>query len=353
MAAGSTEPDGERLALLSEALTAFGVRAPIAEVERLGGGHIHRTDAVTLSDGAPPVVLQQLNGTVFRDLPACEENLRRIDEHLRRNERSSAIAVPHHLRTEAGLIHATLADGSTWRATERIVDVIAPESIENADQAATVAGAFGAYVAALSTLRGAPLRDTIPRFHDFAWRVEHLALAVRSDPIGRANRCELDIDLAHTLADIVGPVAVAQQRNATHTVHNDAKVTNLLCSVDTGLPVAVVDLDTTMVGSPLNDLGELIRSAATMEPEDSVHLDAIEVRDDIVSALIDGFVSSAGVSIDPDLVRFAGPIMAVENGLRFLTDHLNGDRYFAITRPSQNLARARMQLRLARLLLDR
>jgi hypothetical protein len=33
-------------------------------------------------------------------------------------------------------------------------------------------------------------------------------------------------------------------------------------------------------------------------------------------------------------------------GLRFLNDHLSGDRYFKIKRPGHNLQRARVQFRL-------
>jgi hypothetical protein len=35
-------------------------------------------------------------------------------------------------------------------------------------------------------------------------------------------------------------------------------------------------------------------------------------------------------------------------GVRFLTDHLEGDRYFAVSRPGHNLDRARNQLALYR-----
>ena len=38
--------------------------------------------------------------------------------------------------------------------------------------------------------------------------------------------------------------------------------------------------------------------------------------------------------------------MTLENGLRFLADHLNGDKYFRIHRPGQNLDRARTQFAL-------
>ncbi|MBO4323741.1 MAG: mucin desulfatase, partial [Clostridia bacterium] len=40
--------------------------------------------------------------------------------------------------------------------------------------------------------------------------------------------------------------------------------------------------------------------------------------------------------------------MTVECGMRFLTDYLNGDKYFSISYPEQNLDRARCQLALAR-----
>jgi hypothetical protein len=46
----------------------------------------------------------------------------------------------------------------------------------------------------------------------------------------------------------------------------------------------------------------------------------------------------------------AGPVMAFENAVRFLTDHLSGDVYFRTHRKAQNLDRARAQLRRVELL---
>lgn len=39
-------------------------------------------------------------------------------------------------------------------------------------------------------------------------------------------------------------------------------------------------------------------------------------------------------------------LMTLECGLRFFRDHIDGDRYFSISRPGQNLDRARTQFRL-------
>jgi hypothetical protein len=48
------------------------------------------------------------------------------------------------------------------------------------------------------------------------------------------------------------------------------------------------------------------------------------------------------------LLVTAARATALEQAARFLTDHLDGDRYYAVAAPDQNLARARMQLALFR-----
>jgi hypothetical protein len=45
--------------------------------------------------------------------------------------------------------------------------------------------------------------------------------------------------------------------------------------------------------------------------------------------------------------------MALENAVRFLTDHLCGDVYFRIHRKEHNLDRFRAQLRLVELMIER
>ena len=39
-------------------------------------------------------------------------------------------------------------------------------------------------------------------------------------------------------------------------------------------------------------------------------------------------------------------VMTLECGMRFLTDYINGDKYFSIDRESHNLDRARTQIKL-------
>ena len=52
------------------------------------------------------------------------------------------------------------------------------------------------------------------------------------------------------------------------------------------------------------------------------------------------------------LVYDCARLLPFELGLRFLTDHLEGDRYFKVERHGQNLRRALTQFRLAALIED-
>jgi hypothetical protein len=117
----------------------------------------------------------------------------------------------------------------------------------------------------------------------------------------------------------------------------------------------VIDLDTVMTGSVLADFGDLVRTAASTAPEDERDLERMGFDRVRFEALARGYLAGASPLLLPSELRalpLAGPLLALENAVRFLTDHVQGDRYFRIHRPAQNLDRARAQLRLAERLLE-
>ena len=81
---------------LISVLLGFGVADTIVSATPVGGGHLHNTWSVPVTDQSREFgfILQELNGAVFPDLAACEENLRRIDDHWHSREKTGAIAVP-------------------------------------------------------------------------------------------------------------------------------------------------------------------------------------------------------------------------------------------------------------------
>ncbi|HEY2735785.1 MAG TPA: hypothetical protein VGI70_17425, partial [Polyangiales bacterium] len=73
------------------------------------------------------------------------------------------------------------------------------------------------------------------------------------------------------------------------------------------------------------------------------------LRLDHFEALARGYLGEVTGFIAPaerETLAEGALFILLELGLRFLTDHLLGDRYFKIARPDHNLDRARVQLHL-------
>ncbi|MFM7537588.1 MAG: phosphotransferase [Acidimicrobiales bacterium] len=317
---------------------AFGFTATGPAVA-LGDGHIHRTWRVPGAAG--DVVMQRINTAVFADVAACEANLDRIDRHL-----AGRGLVAAWCRTAAGTVHWWDGDGVPWRVSRFARGTVGRTVAADARQAFGAARRFGMFAAALADLPGGPLADTIPRFHDLGHRRAQLAVAAAADRCGRRAGCEPELARAEELAAAVAARVVAVGVLPVRAVHNDAKVANVRFDEVTGEATVVVDLDTTMPGTVLADVGELLRTGATRVAEDDAAA-SVAVDAERVEAVLAGFLAGAGPLLEPAeraALAVGGPLLAVENAVRFLADHLDGDRYYGAARPDHNLDRARVQL---------
>ena len=98
----------------------------------------------------------------------------------------------------------------------------------------------------------------------------------------------------------------------------------------------VIDLDTVMRGTPLFDFGDLVRSSVSTAPEDSTDLQSIHAEPALYQALLEGYLEgTAGLlsRTERSLLETAGRVITWEQSLRFLTDYLDGDAYFATVTP--------------------
>jgi N-acetylhexosamine 1-kinase len=111
----------------------------------------------------------------------------------------------------------------------------------------------------------------------------------------------------------------------------------------------VIDLDTIMPGSLLYDFGDAIRFAANNTIEDNPDLDLVWLRLDRYEEYVSGFLAAVKESIterELALLPESALIMTYELALRFMTDYLDGDKYFKLKYPEHNLVRTRNQIRL-------
>ena len=129
--------------------------------------------------------------------------------------------------------------------------------------------------------------------------------------------------------------------------HFDAKLDNILFR--DGEAVCLVDLDTLMPGAWFWDVGDLLRSGAAIGAEDDPDPERATAVPERYQAILDGYREAvAGVAEPAELeaAERAGAVITYEQAVRFLTDWIAGDVYYRISRPTQNLDRARAQLRL-------
>ena len=134
-------------------------------------------------------------------------------------------------------------------------------------------------------------------------------------------------------------------------IHGDTKLDNFLFSTRTGRVKALVDLDTIMPHSWLADWGDMVRSLVNIAGEKERDLSRVRVDMDVFRAVARGFLSTARevTPAEVDLMVDAPQIIALELGLRFLTDYLRGDSYFKLgpaDPPDLNRVRAMAQLTL-------
>ena len=157
--------------------------------------------------------------------------------------------------------------------------------------------------------------------------------------------------MAEEADSLVEVAADLTRRVPRRVAHFDAKLDNILFDDDGNDAVALVDFDTVMPGAWFWDVGDLLRSGATIAAEDEPLSDRVVVGPERYQAIVDGYrhgLSGSGVAEAAELeaVDAAGAIVTYEQAVRFLTDWIAGDVYYRISRPEQNLDRARAQFRL-------
>ena len=133
--------------------------------------------------------------------------------------------------------------------------------------------------------------------------------------------------------------------------HNDTKLNNVLFDSKTDEAITVIDLDTVMPGLSVNDFGDSIRFGANTASEDEKNLNKVNLDLVLFESYTKGFIETCGeilTDAEIDDLYWGAKMMTLECGIRFLTDYLDGDKYFSLDYPEQNLDRARTQFKLVR-----
>lgn len=336
----------------------FDVEGRLVSVEPQAGGHINDSWMATWETGSGPrrFLLQHINRNVFRQPEQVMENMVRLNDHVARHVAREGLSEPERrvlalVPTRDGATHHREADGEVWRLLPWIEGTRCSERADSAEEAGGAAKAFGRFLRQVADLPPPALHETIPGFHDTAARLRALEQAVAADAVGRvaASRQEVEAILDRRALGNALDDRVADGELQIRPTHNDAKIANVLFDENTGEPLCVVDLDTVMPGLALHDFGDMVRSMASDSAEDEPDASRVAARVPVFEALARGFSEAAGdglSSVERSLLPEGALVITLEQAARFLTDHLQGDTYYRVSREGHNLDRTRTQVRL-------
>ena len=343
-------------ATIKEVTSHFDIWGDFLWCERYGSGHINDTYLAVFNQAGHQIryIVQRINTNIFKQPEQLMENISRVLNHSklklkgRKDATRRALTIVNANDNKPFYVDG---EGKYWRAylfvdRARTYDVL--ESPEFAYQAAK---AFGAFQKLLADIPGDRLHETIPNFHNTPSRLADFDKALAADVCGRAESAKAEIEFLQKNRNMASKLLdlMAEGKIPERITHNDTKINNVMLDDETGEGICVIDLDTIMPGISLYDFGDLVRTSTSPAAEDEKDLSKVYARMEMFEALARGFLEGAGGCLTPAEIEnmpFSGMLITFEIGVRFLTDYLDGDKYFKTKREGHNLDRCRTQFKL-------
>ena len=330
-------------------LRQFCLDAEPASCTPYGCGHINRTYLVATAGGRC-YILQKINHHTFRDVAGLMENITSVTEFLR-TKTDDPRSVLTLVKTADGASYLHAQEGY-WRVYDFVEDTICLQQPETDEDFYQSAVGFGTFQQLLAEFPAEKLHETIPNFHNTPDRYRAFLETLERDPMRRAAQVQPEIEFALARQSEMAALQTALKAGELplRVTHNDTKLNNVLLDEKTGLARSVLDLDTVMPGLSAYDFGDAVRFGASSAAEDETDLSKVFLRLDLYRAFLEGYLDACGHALTENeisVLPLGAKIITIELGMRFLKDYLDGDVYFKIDRPTQNLDRCRAQLRLA------
>ncbi len=344
----------------------FDVGGSISEIKPLGPGFINDTFVIK-TGGEHPVryILQRKNHIVFPDVPGMMNNIEMVTEHLKKKvvaeggdpmrevltvtKRRPDSMSDEERKAFAGDLYYKDENGNYWAVCVFIEGSVTYEKADTpalAYKGGQGIGKFQAYLSDFTT----PLAETIKGFHNIRWRFEQWDEAIARDAAGRVKDLSEEIGWVNSRRqEMLGFwTKVEDGTIPTRVTHNDTKISNILFDKE-GEVLCVIDLDTCMSSTSLNDFGDAIRSYANTGAEDEKDLGKVALSLEMFEAYTKGYLSyRKGNLTDSEVewLAFSAKYITYEQLLRFLMDYIDGDKYYKIAYPEHNLVRTHAQNKL-------
>ena len=312
--------------------------------ESLGSGHVNKSFSVA-TDTGKKYVLQCISSVAFHDVPGLMKNAIAVSKFINGKGGRTLNFIP----SVDGEYYYVDENNDYWRSYEH-VDALCLQAAERPEDFYESAVAFGTFQNMLDDFPADTLCETIPNFHNTPDRFTKLHNAINADVVNRVKQVQHEIDFA--LAREASAGALVEMLYVgdlpLRVTHNDTKLNNVLLDKNTRKALCVIDLDTVMPGLSAFDFGDAIRYGASTAAEDEQDLSRVHINLYLYRMFARGFLKACPnlTENEKDVLALGSKIITLECGIRFLTDYLDGDKYFGISYPEHNLDRARTQFKL-------
>ncbi|MCG6862366.1 MAG: aminoglycoside phosphotransferase family protein [Chromatiaceae bacterium] len=333
-------------ALATRVVAGFVIPPPVDGVEPYGHGLINTTFLVIAREAR--YILQRINASVFPEPERIMSNVATLQRHCW-SHAECELRIPALVAARDGLPFVRDGQGGTWRLMEFIPNTKGLARIEDLKQAREVGRILGSFHLLVSDMPADRLAVTLPGFHVTPGYLEQFrrtlagCAGIPTDEIARAVDF---VTLRQSHVDVLENARKSGEIPES-VIHGDPKLDNILFDSKTGRAVSLIDLDTVQPGLIHYDIGDCLRSCCR-RGGGSEGMDAtfdLEVCRAILGAYaneVGGLLDAVEIELLFDAIR----LIPFELGLRFLTDHLEGDRYFRVNERGQNLRKAGVQFAL-------
>lgn len=331
--------------MLSTILSAYGLQADQCEIHAFGTGLINNTWKIIHEHDE--YILQRINQNVFRNPPAIADNIRAIADYLRIHSPGYLFVVPLTTVDKKDMVHDP---EGYFRLMPFISNSRTYDVAPSPDIACEAAREFGCFTRMLSGFDAGKLKVTLPDFHNLTLRYQQFEQCLKNGNTKRIEHSKNEISYLLGQKDIVTEYEkICDDANFKKRVtHHDTKISNVLFD-DTGNGLCVIDLDTTMSGYFISDVGDMMRTYLSPYSEEEKDFSKIAVRDEYFLAIAKGYLEEMSDELSAselDHFVYSGDFMIYMQAVRFLTDYINDDVYYGSKYEGHNFVRAGNQIAL-------
>ena len=331
----------------------FQLGTEIENIKPLGEGFINDTFIIKTQNDGPKYILQRKNKNIFSPIPAMMENIQKVCTHIKKKVvdaggdpmREAMTIIP----TKDEKLYFLDEEEEYWAVCLFIEDTIAYEAAETPELAYAGGKGIGRFQSLVADLKE-PLVNILPGFHDIRYRFKQWDEVLAKDPVGRKAEVSEEISwIESRKAEMLTFWELAENDEIPTSIsHNDTKINNILFDKN-GEVLCVIDLDTVLSSTILNDFGDAIRTYTNTGLEDDKNLQNVSIDMAVFKAFTKGYLEETASFLNPkeiEYLAFSARYITYEQVLRFLMDYIDGDNYYKTKSSDHNLVRTRAQYKL-------